>query len=286
MPELPEVEIVKQSLIKSILSKKIDKVLINNRNLRYKIPNNFKRILENKKILKIFRKSKYLVLSLNNDFFVTIHLGMSGTLHLIKNGNKKNTNLSFYQSKNLPIKHNHIHLIFKKIKIIYNDPRRFGYFKLIKGKVNLLNFFQRIGPEPFDKEFNYDYLKKKLYTKQKNIKNFLLDQKIVSGIGNIYANEILFYCMIHPLKKCKSLNTKDIKNILKISKFVLKKAIKNGGSSIRDFQNISGSKGNFQKEFKVYDRMNLECFKKNCKGKINKIMITNRSSFFCNICQK
>ena len=124
------------------------------------------------------------------------------------------------------------------------------------------------------------------FNKKKNIKSFLIDQKFVSGIGNIYASEILFLSKISPKKNVNKLSLKECKKIIFFSKDVLNKAIKKGGSSIRDFKNISGKSGNYQKEFKVYNRENLNCLRNKCNGKIKKIFISNRSTFFCNICQK
>ena len=122
--------------------------------------------------------------------------------------------------------------------------------------------------------------------KKKDIKSFLLDQNFVSGIGNIYANEILFLSRINPKKIAMKLSKEECKKIIFFSKKVLNNAIKKGGSTIRDFKNTSGLSGNFQREFKVYQRENLNCLKKKCNGKIKKIFISNRSTFFCNICQK
>ena len=170
--------------------------------------------------------------------------------------------------------------------IVYNDPRRFGFFKIFNNQKALKYYFSRSGPEATSNKFNYKYLKSKLINKEKNIKSFLLDQNYVSGIGNIYANEILFYCKINPQKKCKKINKNQTIKLLKNSKFVLNLAIKLGGSSIRDFKNISGKSGLFQNEFKVYGRENKNCIRENCKGKISKIFISNRSTFFCNLCQK
>ena len=287
MPELPEVEIVKQSLSKKIQQKKIEKVIIKNRNLRFKIPLKFEELLENKIVKKVTRFSKYLILNFLDDSFCLIHLGMSGTIHLIKKNNlTKFTNVSFYNSPNLPKKHNHIEIQFQDLKIIYNDPRRFGFFKFINNKQELINNFNHLGPEPFFKNFNVNYLLKYFHNKKKDIKSFLLDQKFVSGIGNIYASEILFLCKIKPTTNAMKLSKKDCKKIVTYSKSVLNKAIKKGGSSIRDFKNISGKSGNFQKEFKVYQRENLNCLTNKCKGKIKKIFISNRSTFFCNTCQK
>ena len=170
--------------------------------------------------------------------------------------------------------------------IVYNDPRRFGFFKIFKNKNELNKYFEKKGPEAISSKFNYKYIKNKLKNKSKNIKNFLLDQSFVSGIGNIYSNEILFYCKINPLKPAKKINNENIHNISKYSKLVLNLAIKYGGSSIRDFKNIKGVSGSFQNEFKVYDREKKNCPRKNCRSKISKIFISNRSTFFCKSCQK
>ena len=287
MPELPEVEIVKQSLAKKIEQKKIKKVIIKNRNLRFKIPQKFEELLQNKIIKKVTRFSKYLILNFSDGSFCLIHLGMSGTIHLIKKNNlNKFTNVSFYNSPNLPKKHNHIEIQFKDLKVIYNDPRRFGFLKFIDNKEKLLNRFSHLGPEPFFKNFNLSYLLKYFFNKKKDIKSFLIDQKFVSGIGNIYASEILFLSKINPTKHAMKLSKKDCQKIIFYSKSVLNKAIQKGGSSIRDFKNTSGKNGNFQKEFKVYQRENLKCLRYKCGGKIKKIFICNRSTFFCNICQK
>ncbi len=140
MPELPEVEIVKQSLKKSVKFKKIYDVKINNRNLRYKINKNLKKNIINKKIIDISRKSKYLIINFKNNKYLLIHFGMSGTLHYVKNNNLTKTNLSFYHSLDLPIKHNHIYFIFNNFKVIYNDPRRFGFVKYFNSKKKL-SFF-------------------------------------------------------------------------------------------------------------------------------------------------
>ena len=138
----------------------------------------------------------------------------------------------------------------------------------------------------FSKKFNLEYILKYFQNKHKNIKNFLLDQKFVSGLGNIYASEVLFESKIYPLKSASLLTNDQLKKIIKYSKKVLKRSIAKGGSSIRDFKNTTGDQGSFQKEFKVYNREHLKCMRRSCGGIIKKIVISNRSSFFCNICQK
>ena len=179
---------------------------------------------------------------------------MSGTIHLVFN-NKKNflTNTSFYNSPLLPKKHNHVEIFFDNFKIVYNDPRRFGFFEIVDNTKSLEKRFSKLGPEPFQSKFNLDYILSFFKGKKKNIKNFLLDQNFVSGIGNIYASEILFLSNINPEKKVHLLNKKDCKKIILNSKKVLNSAIEKGGSSIRDFKNMSGKSGNFQKNFNVYE---------------------------------
>ena len=151
-----------------------------------------------------------------------------------------------------------------------------------KNCINLLN----LGPEPLSDEFNFSYMKSRVKKCKKNIKNFLMDQKYISGIGNIYANEILFKSSINPRKPVHKLNNHGINEILINTKKILEDSIRQGGSTIRDFKSTSGQKGIFQQSFMVYDRNNKDCMKRKCKGKIKKIYIGNRSTFFCKNCQK
>jgi len=287
MPELPEVEIVRQSLNKKIKQKKVKKVIIRNRNLRLKIPLKFNTYFLNKRIIKVGRYSKYLIIYLPKDNYCLIHLGMSGTIHIVNNKSvNKYTNTSFYNSQFLPKKHNHVELVFESFKVIYNDPRRFGFFQLIKNNSDLIKRFNHLGPEPFDKNFNLDYVYNFFKGKNKDIKNFLLDQKFVSGIGNIYASEILFLSKVNPSKKAKLLSKKECQKIIISSRKILLKAISKGGSSVRDFKDTSGLKGGFQKEFKVYQQEGAECKNLGCSDLIRKKIISNRSTFFCDSCQK
>ena len=161
MPELPEVEIVKLSLKKTIKSKKILKVKVNNRNLRFKIQKDFEALLKRRKIIDVNRKAKYLIIILDDNKYLIMHFGMSGTLHLLKKEfDFKNTNLSFYKGPNFPSKHNHIELFFDEFKIVYNDPRRFGFVKFLNSKKELVKYLKNFGMEPLEKKFNIKYLKK------------------------------------------------------------------------------------------------------------------------------
>ena len=228
-----------------------------------------------------------MILYISNKTICIVHLGMSGTIHILENKNKNLiTNTSFYHSLILPKKHNHIEIIFENFKIIYNDPRRFGFFEIIKNRQSLKKKFYKLGPEPLSSKFSTIYIYSFLNGKQKNIKNFLLDQNFVSGIGNIYASEILYLCKIKPEKMAKYLSKKDCQKISINSKKVLLRAIRKGGSSIKNFKNTSGKRGSFQNEFKVYQREGSNCKRKKCNGIIYRKTISNRSSFFCNLCQK
>ena len=286
MPELPEVEILKRSLQKKIRFSKITRVKVYNRNLRYKIPYSINKTLKNRVVKDVSRISKYLIFHINFSKKLLIHLGMSGTIHLTKENNKKNTNASFYHSLDLPKKHNHFELTFcNDVKMIYNDPRRFGYIKLLKKNYLLEKPIINLGPDPFSSKFNVKYINYFIYNKKINVKNLLMNQKFVSGLGNIYSNEILYYCKLKPFKSVNQLSKKNILNIIKFTKKVLNVAIQLGGSSIRNFRKADGILGNFQKNFKVYGKKNFQCPRRNCSGYIQMVLISSRSSFYCPKCQ-
>ena len=279
MPELPEVEIVRQSLLKNIKGKKINKVLVRNRNLRLKLETAFEKKLKNKFISNVKRFSKYLIIELENKSFCIVHLGMSGTIHIIKN-KKDNlfTNTSFYNAPNLPKNHNHVEFFFKDMRLIYNDPRRFGYFQIFHASNRVKKNFTKFDPEPFDQTFTSKYLINFYKTKEKNIKNFLLDPNFISCLAHIYACKLLYLSKINPSLSAKYLKKDQCKNIVLNSRKILQNAIRKGGSTIRDFKNTKGDQGNFQKEFKVYGRDKQNCKRLSCSGTINKITQTNRKT--------
>ena len=286
MPELPEIEIVKRSLFKMINKAKIIDIKINNKNLRYKIPNTFSKDLIGEKILRISRRSKYLIFHFKKKLLLA-HLGMSGKLLLMRSGDNTIFKTSFYYDLNILWNHNHIYFVLNNgLVLIYNDVRRFGFFKLYHTtQLNKIVFLKKLGLEPFSKKFGIKYFEKFVQNRKKNIKNLLMDQTFVSGLGNIYANEVLFMSKIKPLRICKSLNKNEMKNLIFNIKKILKFSISKGGSSVRDFQNTLGKSGNFQQFFHVYGQKNKNCSRISCKGIIKKITISNRSSFYCNRCQ-
>jgi formamidopyrimidine-DNA glycosylase len=286
MPELPEIEIVKRSLFKIANKAKIIDIKIYNKNLRYKIPHTFSKQLIGEKILKISRRSKYLIFHLKKRILVA-HFGMSGKILIKRSKDSKIFKTSFYYKLNTLNKHNHLYFYLNNgFILIYNDIRRFGFFKIFKNtEFNKIKFIKKLGIEPLSRLLNLNYFKNFVQNKKKNIKNLLMDQTFISGLGNIYVNEVLFMSNIHPLKPCSCLTDAEIKNIILNIKKILLLSISEGGSSIKDFKNASGKNGNFQKLFKVYGQENRNCSRISCKGRIKKINISNRSSFYCNICQ-
>ena len=286
MPELPEVEVVKKSLFKMINGSRVMDIKINNKNLRYVIDNSFKKQLINQRIIKISRRSKYLIFHFKKKILLS-HLGMTGKFIIIKNISKELFKTSFYYDLNILQKHNHIYFILSNgLTLVYNDVRRFGFLKIYnKDQINKIAFLKKLGVEPFSKNFNINYIFKFIKNKKTIIKNLLMDQRFVSGLGNIYVNEVLFMSRIHPLKPCNDLRKQEIKKLIINIKKILKIAILKGGSSINDFNNTSGKKGTFQQYFYVYGKKGEKCSRISCNGKITKVLISNRSSFYCKNCQ-
>lgn len=268
MPELPEVEVILRGL-KSLIGDKILYSIIRCYNLRWPVSSEIYK-LKNNFILNIKRRARYLIIKLEYGN-ILIHLGMSGSFYL------------FDKTEKVIIKkHDHIDLIFSNKILRYNDPRRFGFWLWTKNLENN-KFLQKLGPEPFSKKFNDNYLFQKSKFTRKNVKNWLMDNKLVVGIGNIYANEILFLSKIHPNRLTKSLNTQDCCNIVNNTKKILLESIKKGGTTIRNFSKINKKKGDFSKELKVYKRELEKCLF--CHSYIKRILNNKRATFFCPKCQ-
>jgi len=289
MPELPEVEVVKRSLIKKTQNLIVKAVKINDGRLRYKIDRRKIKKIIGLKFKKISRRSKYLLFFFNKDIVMLVHLGMTGKFFFI-NRKKIKYKTSFYYDLNQEKDKKHDRVIFdlsKNQKLIYNDIRKFGFIKLIKAyNIDQNIHLKHLGPEPLSAKFNFKYFKNYLVGKKRNIKDILMDQKFISGLGNIYVNEILFFSKVRPSKKILKLTDFEIHKIIKFSKKIISKAIKLGGSSIKDFSSSSGKKGSFQQHFSVYGKKGENCSNAKCTGKVKKIVIANRASFFCNKCQK
>ena len=289
MPELPEVEVVKRSLTRKVQNSIIQKVNIKDSKLRYHVDKNKFRKITGLRIKKIERKSKFLLFFLNKNFIIMVHLGMTGKFFFV---DQKNTKLktSFYYNIDYKKeqKYDRVEFILNKNqKLIYNDVRKFGFIKLLSDKKYKNNFhLKHLGPEPLKNTFNYTYFKNYIKGRSRMIKDILMDQKFVSGLGNIYANEILFLSKVKPSRKVKNLKEFELKKIIKFTKKVLKSAIELGGSSIKDYSSSDGKKGSFQQYFNVYGKKGVACSNTTCKSIIVKSSISNRSTFFCDNCQK
>ena len=274
MPELPEVEVVKQGLEPLIVGRTVTEIYLSGKRLRLPIPEQkLEQLIKNFRVETVRRRAKYLLIEMASQAVMIIHLGMSGKLGVF------------------PIQapraiHDHLRLrLDNNMEIRYNDTRRFGLVQVMnKEEFVEKDPFGHLGPEPFSKDFTEDYLKGKAKQRIQPIKNFLMDSRMVVGIGNIYANEILFYCGIHPTTPIGSLTMEMWRNIVHFSRKILERAIKRGGSTISDFVNSSGKQGYFQLELMVYGRDNQPC--KYCGSLIDKIIIAGRATFFCPGCQK
>ena len=289
MPELPEVEVVKRSLTRKVQNLIIQKVNIKDSKLRYHIDKNKFRKITGLRIKKIERKSKFLLFFLNKNFIMMVHLGMTGKFFFVDRKNTK-VKTSFYYNIDYKKeqKYDRVEFILNKNqKLIYNDVRKFGFIKLLSNKKYKNNFhLKHLGPEPLKNTFNYTYFKNYIKGRSRVIKDILMDQKFVSGLGNIYANEILFLSKVKPSRKVKNLKEFELKKIINFTKEVLKNAIELGGSSIKDFSSSNGKKGSFQQHFNVYGKKGAACSNTTCKSIIVKSSISNRSTFFCDNCQK
>ncbi len=276
MPELPEVETVRLAISKVVNKSLIEKVDIFRYDLRWKIKDDLKIDLEKDFFKTPFRLGKYILIPTNKENVLLIHLGMSGQ---IKIQNKK------YEKT----KHDHINIVVKTecdltYNITYNDPRRFGFIDLFKKKDIHKHFLlNKLGVEALGRELTVSNLKPLFINRKKSIKNTLIDQTVIAGIGNIYASEILYKAKIHPFRITNSLSEIDLESIIKACRFILKKAIKLGGTTIKNHAQPDGKLGYFKQKLKVYGRAGKKCF--SCKNNILNNSIANRSTYYCDYCQ-
>ena len=274
MPELPEVETVCRALSKVIKNSRIKKIEFYRKDLRWQVKDNLEVSLKNNIFIDPYRRGKYILIPTNTDKIFLIHLGMSGQIRIKK--------------KDIVQKHDHMRMIVennnKHYVVTYNDSRRFGYIDLFKKKELREHFLlSKIGVEPLGRELTIEYLQNNFKKRVINIKNALIDQKIIAGIGNIYASEILYKAKINPLRKVNSLSQNDLNSIITYTKIILKKSIDVGGTTIRDHIQPDGSLGYFKQKLQVYGKVNEKC--KTCNSFIVKEVISNRSTFICKYCQ-
>ncbi len=278
MPELPEVETIRNQLEKLIVGKEILKVDIGLANM-VKLPlDKFRKIVIGSKIKKVGRRAKILIFKLSNGWSELVHLKMSGRLIF----RPREAKLQIQDTK-----WNHLTYYFKDgSRLFHNDMRQFGYVKLVKTD-ELTDFFkkEKLGPEPLERDFTFDNFLAILKRKPKaKIKQFLMDQQNIAGIGNIYSDEILFVAKIHPLKKAEKLGDKELRAVFEATKKVLKKAIKLCGTSTSDYRDTAGKAGRYTETRLVYQREGERCPNK-CGGIIKRLKINGRSAHFCPYCQ-
>lgn len=284
MPELPEVETIKKDLKLKIKGKKICDIEVLWNGALNVSAKKFTLLVKNATILDISRRAKILIFSLSNNYSLLIHLKMTGQLLFVP----KNPNRGLKELKMNPIyKHARVIFIFSnKSILVFNDLRKFGYIKIVpKNELQDHINNEKFGPEPLSDDFTLEKFNEilKKYPKRK-IKQFLTNPEIIAGIGNIYADEIDFYAKVNPTKQINNLTIKQIELLFRGIKEILTKAVELRGSSVENYVDADGRKGDYVKELKVYDREGEKCIL--CPGKVKRIKLGGRSSYFCPKCQK
>ncbi|NQY34383.1 MAG: bifunctional DNA-formamidopyrimidine glycosylase/DNA-(apurinic or apyrimidinic site) lyase [Alteromonadaceae bacterium] len=269
MPELPEVEVCRLGISGHIIGEKVSKVIVRNNKLRWPVPDEVKSLV-GYKVLAVDRRSKYLLIRFDSGTLL-LHLGMSGTIRVI--------------CEDTPVaKHDHFDLVFANKKVLrLNDPRRFGAVLWFADHVDERGLLTKLGPEPLSDEFYPGYLFAKAKNRKVPIKTFLMNNQIVVGVGNIYANETLFQAGILPTVLAGDINEERLNKLTEVIKLVLTAAIAQGGTTLKDFTQVDGRPGYFAQSLLVYGRAGQKCLK--CKTKLEEIRQSNRSSVFCPKCQ-
>ena len=283
MPELPEVETVRNGLLPVMEGQVIRNTDVRRPDLRWPFPAGMSERLSGKRVLALRRRSKYIIVDLSSEESLIIHLGMSGRI-LISEAPLG----SFHHAQPAPEKHDHV--IFEMesgARVVFNDARRFGAMDLIATS-NLESHWllKDIGPEPLGNAFSESYLQDRLRGRSMPMKTALLDQKIVAGLGNIYVCEALNRAGISPRRKAGNVSRAGIARLVPTIRDVLNEAVSAGGSSLRDYRQTDGELGYFQHTFRAYDREGQPCRTPDCGGKILRIVQSGRSTYYCGHCQR
>jgi formamidopyrimidine-DNA glycosylase len=291
MPELPEVETVRLGLAPALEGRIFARVNAKRADLRILFPENFEARLTGRRVLTLSRRAKYLLAHLDNGQTLIVHLGMSGRLtihgpHAAVKPGKFHHNTAHDGSG----KGKHDHVVFETdqgTRVVFTDHRRFGLMTIADtDALSSHALFAGLGPEPLDETFTPAFLSAALKGKRTPIKSALLDQRVVAGLGNIYVCEALFRARISPKRLAASVAGARAERLVPAIKEVLEAAIKAGGSSLRDYAKADGELGYFQHHFAVYDREGKPCPAKDCRGKIQRIVQSGRSTYYCPSCQK
>ena len=273
MPELPEVEVIRRGVMPHVTGGRIDAVRSSGKRMRLPMP--LARLRKNavgRKILQVDRRAKYLLFGLDNGATLVIHLGMTGRLGL-------------FSPDQAVARHDHLRLFLNSaMELRFNDARRFGSVQMFSDAGELEEFLAPLGPEPFSESYSADYLSAEASGKRQPVKNFLMDNRVVVGIGNIYACEILYAARLHPQTPVCLIGSKKWQTVVKKTQEILARAIEQGGTTIINFVQFSGKSGYFQNELEVYGRENEPC--PCCGNSVRKINLAGRSTFYCGSCQR
>jgi len=292
MPELPEIETIRKGLLGKVLKRPVLKVQINNGSVIKSNGRGFVNLLEGSSFLDISRRGKMLIFEIDKVIgkkdgksFLLVRLGMTGRLVYFDKEDELWGGYSFKDKNSFSNKHCHVAVCFKGGGVLlFCDTRRFGYMEIVD-ESGLEKRLKNFGPEPLDKNFTSAGLRDIIKSKKTNVKAFLLNQKNIAGIGNIYADEILFDAKVLPMRRADSLSLQEIEAIYNSIKKILKKAVENRGTTFSDYVDVSGEKGEFKRLLKVYGRSGEECLC--CKLEtIQKIKLAGRGTNFCDRCQR
>ncbi|GEO83668.1 MULTISPECIES: bifunctional DNA-formamidopyrimidine glycosylase/DNA-(apurinic or apyrimidinic site) lyase [Alphaproteobacteria] len=298
MPELPEVETVKRGLAPTMEGAMVQRIELRRPDLRFPLPRDFVARLTGRLIVGLARRAKYLLIDLDDGTTVISHLGMSGSFR-IEEGEESDQPGEFHHARSKDKKHDHVIFHLQRpygrgvARVIYNDPRRFGYMDLaFRNELDVYPAFRDLGPEPVGNALDAAYLAARFAGKQQPLKMALLDQKVIAGLGNIYVCEALWRSHLSPKRAVATLVTatgrpkKELEALVEAIRAVIVDAIAAGGSSLRDHIQADGTLGYFQHSFSVYDREGDSCRTPGCGGTVERMVQGGRSSFYCRRCQK